>query len=317
MIENVTVGTMTMAAGKKIYGSPIRWILKNKLSDFKRVIVFDGALDEESKEFYSTLKNVEVVNMPWDDLYVKRYQAFGDKLEDDSWGLWLDDDEFPSDELKSFLKRKDLFPPKSPLNMFHLPCVTYLTEDFKTYAACEDPPGDDPNVWTKHILFKKTDTLDFHYEGSHVIPTHRLSERAAYIPFHYNHMKSLKSFVYNDVWQAFLSPRGQGFSSIEERLFMLNVESFQNTKEFKEATKNGTWSPGLKKIAALWMKDKNRPVSRLGWVYWVLEGHAYEFSKLEPLPKWEDIKKYVLEEKKINLYEKNMLEGTYILNDVV
>jgi hypothetical protein len=31
MIKNVTVGTMTMAAGKGIFGSPIRWILENKL----------------------------------------------------------------------------------------------------------------------------------------------------------------------------------------------------------------------------------------------------------------------------------------------
>lgn len=313
MIENVTVGTMTMGAGKGLFGSPIRWILKEKLKDFKKVVVFDGALDEESKQFYATISNVEVVDMPWDDSYVSRYQKFAEMLENESWGLWFDDDEYPSDQLVSFIKRKDLFPPKN-LNMLYLPCVTLLTEDFKLYAACEEDPGDDPNVWTKHILFKKTPTLTFWHEGSHVIPTHgRQHEASSYVPFHYFHMKSLKSFVYNDVWQAFLSPRGQQYTPGQEKMFKLFTETFENTKDFKKATKEGLWPMNLQKFAMQNMDEVNKPVSRLAWVYWILEGHKYPFSNIKPLPKWEDVKKFVLEEKKTNLFQKNMLEKNYII----
>jgi hypothetical protein len=311
MIKNVTVGIMTMAAGDKILGSPIKWTLKNKFKDFEKVVVFDGALDEKSMKFYSTISNVEVVDMPWDDCYVSRYLKFSEMLKDDSWGIWFDCDEFPSDQLISFLKREDLFPPKN-LNILYLPCVTLLTEDYKTYAACEEEPGDDPNVWTKHILFKKTDTLTFWNEGSHVVPTHRQYEAASYVPFHYFHMKSLKSFIYNDAWQAFISPKGQGYLPNEEKMFKLFTEVFENTKHFQKATKNGEWPMNLQKFALQGMSNPNKPISRLGWVYWILEGNKYPFSAIRTLPTWDEVKGHVLESKKLDLFEKNLSSGNYI-----
>ena len=211
MIE-ATIGTMTMGAGKGIFQSPIRWILKTRLNNFKKVIVFDGALDEESEEFYKTLENVEVVDMPWDDKYVARYRAFADRLENDEWGLWLDDDEIPSAELVERLKTLD----PEDKNMFLLPCVLHISSTGKDYYPVEPtPPKEYVNgMWTKQILFKKTPTLSFRFFGSHVIPE---QSNKGYLAEPYYHLKTVESFVRNDVLQAFVHPEGQRYTPWKRR----------------------------------------------------------------------------------------------------
>lgn len=302
------IGTMTMAAGKGIPGSPIRWILKENLKNYQ-VTVFDGDLDSESRGFYNSLKNVEVVDFPWDDDYVARYRKFADLLPNDSFGLWLDDDEPISSDLDNFLSNYDF--EKSEHNIFYLPCILHLTEDGEKYYPVEDfPPNEmSPNTWTKHILFKKTQGLSFWHNGSHVIPRHKF-ENPKYVPYPYYHFKSLQSFVRNDVLQAFLSPSGQGYNLIEKHQFELFTRDFSSTREFDEAAKEGKWPAPLQMFAYKHINEADRPISRLGWYYWVLLGNKWPYSTNPP--KWEDVKVHILGKNSRDMFEKNVKEKNYI-----
>jgi hypothetical protein len=312
-ITSIVLGTMTMNAGRGIPGSTIRWALRNNFSQFERVVVVDGCLTDEAREFYSQFSNVEVVDSPWIDSYVKQYQAFADRLKDGQWGLWLDDDEIWTNCVYATRTPGEMgyvgsyFDWESKNNdIIRLPCVLHLTEDGKNFYASEKPPQDSelkPNQWTKNILFKKNDGLYFRHFGSHVIPENK-SGRYGYLPFAYYHMKSLESFVYNDVWQAFLSPEGQGYSPVDSRLFKMFTSCYKTTKEFKEATKKGTWPPTLKKFAWEKRKEYNHPISRLSWVYFILEGHL--MPEYDDFMYWNTVKQYVLSEDSMKIYNDNL-----------
>lgn len=311
---DVTLCTMTMDAGNGIPGSTLRWALKNNYFNFSRVIVVDGNLTEEAKLFYKQFKNVEVIDSPWTDNYVKQYRAAIDLVEDGAFALWLDDDEVISAELESFLSDSNLKEEdnlsfwKSRASMIKLPCVLHLTENGKDYIPCEDAPSEKYyGQWTKNILFRKTPNLTFKYFGSHVIPHHQGKERETYVRFPYYHMKSFESFVYNDVWQAYLHPQGQGYSDAESSQFKMFTMCFRNTKEFKESTKKGTWPPPLKKFAWDRRMAYDRPISRLSWVYWILEGHL--MPEYDSAMVWENVIKHVVSKTTQDLYSKNKKEG--------
>ena len=296
-----------MNAGDGIYGSTIKWNLKNNAKHFDRVIIVDGALTDKAKEFYSQFPNLEYVDSPWKDSYVDQYKAFSSILEDGEWCLYLDCDEVPSDSLIEFCQTHQ---PREE-NIILLPCVLHITEDNTYYYAAEpDPLPTYKRQWTKHIFFKNGPTLDFRFFGSHVIPNHGENEKAIYVPKPYYHMKSLESFVYNDAWQAFLHPQGQGYDPVEAAHFKVFTKQYKTTKEFKEATRNGTWPPYLQKFAWEHAKCFDRPISRLAWVYWILEKH--------PLPpknvpsSWDDVKNYVLARKSMELIATNKKNKKFI-----
>jgi hypothetical protein len=325
-ITKVTLGTMTMNAGLGIPGSTIRWALKNQFQQFARVVVVDGDLTEEAKAFYAQFSNVEVIDSPWEDSYVRQYRAFTDKLNEGDYGLWLDDDEICSpqllDKLESF---PTLFSDRS-LDIFQLPCVLHIDEDSKNFYPSEPYPGfvttgtigvydKVPEQWTKNILFKKNEHLYFRHFGSHVIPmTNRGPTYTKYLgPFPYFHMKSLESFVYNDIWQAFLSPEGQGYSAVETALFKILTQQYKTTKDFKYATKHGMWLPPLKKFAWDRRHDYNRPISRLAWVYFILEGNA--MPEKDDAMQWQNVKQYVQSPENMKIWNDNKNANKGILID--
>lgn len=315
MIKNVVLGTMTMNAGRGIPGSTIRWALRENFSKFERVVVVDGQLTDESREFYKQFSNVRVIDSPWSDSYVKQYQAFCDTLQKGEWGLWLDDDEICSPELLQGLAVNNWKFSSKHVDIYRLPCQLHLTEDNKSYFAAEPIPSKVyTNQWTKNILFQKNEGLRFRHFGSHVIPENQ-SGRYDYIHFPYYHMKSLESFVYNDVWQAFLSPEGQGYSQIDCRLFKMFTSCYKTTREFKEATRKGTWPPTLKKFAWEKRREYNHPISRLSWVYFILEGHL--MPEIDDFMYWNNVKQYVLSETTMAVYNNNVKNNLGItINEV-
>jgi glycosyltransferase involved in cell wall biosynthesis len=309
---SVTILTMTMGAGKGIPGSTIRYALRHNFSQFERVIVVDGALDEESKEFYGQFKNVQVIDSPWTDSYVSQYQKAIDELKDGDWAIWLDDDEILSEELKkALLDEKSFEFLGRHVDVIKLPCVLHLTDDGNSYYAAEpEPKKVYKNQWTKNIVFKKNEGLWLRHFGSHVIPENK-SGRYQYLEFPYFHMKSLESFVYNDVWQAFLSPPGQSYSPEETVKFKMFTACYKSTKEFKTATRKGTWPPTLKKFAWDHRAEYNRPISRLAWVYWILEGHLMPHKDDSML--WSNVKHHVLSPETMAIYEENKAQNKGII----
>jgi hypothetical protein len=319
MIDKVVLGTMTMRAGLGIPGSTIRWALNNQFKEFKKVVVIDGDMTPEAKAFYAKFPNVLAIDSPWKDSYVTQYRRFADELKNEEWGLWLDDDEICSPELLRGLSRQVTTFLDS--GIVKIPCVLHLTDDEKNSFPAEPQPGwivmtqgfgQPPGQWTKSILFKKAPGLDFRWFGSHVIPMNS-KMREEYIPTPYYHMKSLESFVYNDVWQAFLSPEGQGYTAVEASKFRILTAQYKNTKDFKHATKNGLWNPALKKFAWDNRTLYNRPISRLAWVYFILEKHSMPES--DSFMDWNNVKQFVLSEESMKIYSEAKQKNLGIVVD--
>ena len=305
----ITLAQITMNSGDDIPGSTIKWNIRNNAHKFDRVIVVDGNLTDSAKAFYNQFDNIDYLDCPWEDSYVKQYRAFSDCLQNGEWCLYFDCDEAPSEDLLEYLSK---FKPPKDCNMIKLPCVLHITEDGKHYYPAENQPEHEfKGQWTKSILFKRTETLQFRHFGSHVLPNHGQSEKSIYIPYPYYHMKSLESFVYNDVYQAFLCPEGQQYTLVEAALFKLFTRQYKTTAEFKKATKEGKWPVTLQKFAKNHAKDFNKPISRLSWVYWILEGNKDN----SPIPfdlKWEDVKQYVLGKESMELIKKNKEDEKFI-----
>lgn len=275
---------------------------------FKKIFICDGDLTEKAKEYYSRLENVEVEDFPWNDDYSARYIRNISKVPNGEWVLHLDSDEIPSKSLMNFLFEPAFEEKTKEYNTLCLPCILHLSDDGKTYHAVERwPLPEYEGQWMKNILVKKDSTLDFKNFGSHVISHHGDAEKACYVPFPYMHMKTLESFVYNDAYQAYLHPKGQGLSDVDAKLFSLFTKVYKTTKEFKTATKNGKWSPALKKFAWERRLEVGNAVSRLAWVYFILEGH--EMPEQDDLMKWDHVKQFVLDKDKLDLMNRNKEDG--------
>lgn len=312
----VNLCQITMNAGDDIPGSVIKWNLKEYSKYFKHVYVVDGHLTEQAKEFYSQFENVTAIDSPWKDSYVQQYRAWRDRVPKGEWALYLDCDEVPSRELANFISGISLnyniqTESEGGFNTLCLPCVLYLTEDGKKYVPVEEKPEPEyVGQWMKNILVLNDGHLNFRHFGSHVIPTHEQYEKGKYFSFPYYHMKSLESFCQNDVWQAFLSPEGQHYSPIDSKIFRTLSRVYQNTKEFKKATKDGTWPKALEVFAWNKRKEINSPISRLAWTYWILNGH--EMPERDNFMTWDNVKNYILGEEKMNLFNKNRELGNII-----
>lgn len=278
-------------------------LLPKYQNNFDKIIVCDGQLSKQAKEYYLKINNIEVIDYPWDDNYKARYQMIAERAPKDSLILHLDSDELPSEDLLKELRKiehdNDVH--------YHIPCVLYLTEDGKKYYTAEKESFKEfKGQWTKKVIYKNDDGLCFWSAGSHIVPYHE-NIFPKYIPYPYYHMKSLESFVYNDCYQAFLEPEGQQYSLTDARLFKMLIQCYKTTQEFKISLKKGTWSPPLKKFA--WERRQNytNPVSRLAWAYWILEGHS--MPERDTFMEWENVKKYVID---LTIYNENKKKGNYI-----
>lgn len=310
MIRNVTLATITMNAGKGIPGSTVRHFLREQSELFSRIIVVDGDLTNEAKEFYSQFSNVEAIDSPWTDSYVQQYRKISESLRENEWCFYADDDECMDAQLYYEIGRLNLA--TTDKNIFYIPCILHLTEDGKKYYPCENRPKKEfTGQWVKRILFKKTPTLDFRYGGSHVAPTHGSQERWGYVPQPYHHYKTLESFVFNDVTQAFLSPEGQGYNPAEAAQFKSFTKAYKSTKEFKQAMIDGTWPPFLQMFAWKNRKQYGKPISRLAWSYFVLCGH----KMIEPDPEmnWQHLKQFVLGKESMEIFNKNKLDNNFVM----
>lgn len=299
---NRVLAQITMNAGSDIPGSVIKYNLKKNAHLFDRVVVVDGHLTEEAVDFYETIPNLEFINSPWEDSYIKQYLAWFNACQDGEWILYLDCDEMPGARLKFFLDEIPYHGGVNDFDIYKLPCVLYLTEDGKTYHPAEEKPKNEYNgQWTKSILLKKSSNISFRDFGSHVIP--ETYGKYSYLPYEYLHMKSLESFVYNDCTQAFLHPEGQQYNAMEARLFKMFSQCYKSTKQFKDAMKKGAWPAPLKKFAWDHRMDHDRPISRLAWAYYILEGHP--MPEMDDFMEWENVKQYVLDLKIYNENKKN------------
>ena len=310
----VTLAQITMNAGDDIPGSTIKYNLKKNAEKFGAVIVVDGNLTDEAREFYKQFPNVMAIDSPWEDSYIKQYEKFAHQLLEGEWCLYLDCDEIPSEELIeacqdsrsfNFINKGDY------VHLIKIPCVLHIKDGDKYYPVEPSPKKDFTNQWTKNILFRKNDGLHFRHFGSHVIPENT-SKRYHYLDKPYYHMKSLESFAYNDVWQAFLSPEGQGYTPVEAAQFKMFTKQYKTTAEFKKATKEGTWPVSLQMFARKKSHVFDRPISRLAWVYYLLEDHIDVWSDAEmrnwetggPMT-WDHVKKFVLGKESMELLSEN------------
>ncbi len=312
-MSKLNLAVLTMDAGKGIEGSKLETLISifKQNECFSKMFIVDGNLSDSAKQYYhNTSPNIVVIDSPWRDDYCRQYEAFASQIPDGEWCLYLDDDEIPSQELLHFLKTTPL---SDDLNMMLLPCILHLTEDGKTFYAAEPAPAKDYfGQWVKRILFKKTETLYFRSFGSHVIPSHQ-NEKSEYIPHPYFHLKSLQSFVKNDVWQAFLHPEGQQFSALHAALFRRGVTltGTPTTQQFKEKTRLGQWHPLLQKFAWDNRWEVKNPVSRLAWTYFLLFNHAY--PEVDEKFSWDTVKNFILGADCMEIYAKSRLGGVAIL----
>lgn len=270
---------------------------------FEKVFVCDGLLSPQAQQYYSTLRNTEVEDYPWDDKYHERYIRNSNKVPDGSWILHLDSDEVPSKELIEFI-RSDAFQQLTErYTTLCLPCVLHLSEDGTSWHPVEGWPKEDfQGQWIKNILYAKDETLEFRHFGSHVIPGHGTKEKGKYVPYPYFHTKTLQSFVENDVWQAFLHPLGQQYSAVDARMFQLLTQRWKTMNDFKQATKRGEWNVALQKFA--WdRRYEKTPVSRLAWTYFIIFGHSTPED--DPFMTWQNVKTLVLDKDKLDHYVKN------------
>lgn len=298
----LNLSTLTMNAEGILFKQ-----LKECSSIFDNILICDGKLTHESSIVYQKLQpkhKTIFFDLPWDDDYVARYRKNSEKTSDGDWILHLDDDELLSEELKQFLIERKFI---ENVNMYCLPCILHITEDGKKYYPVEPKPDERFfGQWTKQILYRKNDKLNFRYFGSHVVPENMPK---MYLPLPYYHMKSLESFVYNDVWQAFLHPQGQGYSDVETAKFKMFTRQYKNTDEFKKATLSGSWSFPLAKFAYDHIQEYNRPISRLGWVYFILQNNSFPNR---PIPTWNEVKQYVLSKESMLLLEQNKQKGNFL-----
>ena len=305
MIKDIVVATITMNAGTGIPGSTLRWALINQFNKFKKVVVVDGDLTEEAKEYYKQFSNVEVVDSPWNDSYVKQYRTWLERIEEGQWAVYYDDDEFSGAALMNFLETNDW--KKDPNYLYYIPCVLHLTEDGKKYYAAENPPTKEfKGQWTKSIIIKKHKSLTHNFQGSHVIMYHsdfEINQKKKYLPLDYIHAKTLESFVWNDSLQALLLPEAQHYTPANANKFRMFASCYKTTKEFKESIKKGTWPPTLKKFAWEHRHEYGNPISRLAWVYYILEGHPMPHDDI--FMTWQNVKKYVLSPTCMEVYNKN------------
>lgn len=323
------ISTITMNAGKDIPGSILKSNLETKFKNFD-VIVVDGNLTEEAAEFYKKYKNVTVINSPWtgtERAYRNQYEKIWEKIPQNCWFGFLDDDERWCDDLSKILEKNEIEESNftynlkgKELDIICVPCILHLSENSQNYFAAESEPPKEPrkDTWTKGIIVRKSERVELDHFGSHVqfkIKKECKDKRIGYIHLPYYHMKSLESFVYNDVWQAFLSPEGQQYDPVQSRWFKLFTSCYKSTKEFKEATKKGTWPPTLKKFAWDNRKDYNHPISRLSWVYFILEGHL--MPEIDDFMTWENVKQYVLSKETMAIYNKNKTDNIGITIDEI
>lgn len=304
----INFATITMDAGAGIEGSMLTELLRIAEENpcFSRVFVVDGAVNSSTHKIYQSFSKVFLISSPWKDDYKAQYEAFASKIPDGEWCLYLDDDELPSPELLKYLSS---FNPDSKTNMFFVPCVLHLRDGANYFPAEPEPPQEPrEGLWFKHILFKKLPSLAFRAFGSHVIPTLGAEEVWKYIPHPYFHMKTLESFVKNDVWQAFLMPEGQQYSAVHSALFKkgLQLTGVSTTKELKEKTITGRWHPVLQKFAwdNRWLTSN--PVSRLAWTYFILYGHKPLAD--DPNLTWYNVKKHILSSETMRIFEKSIAE---------
>lgn len=310
---NVNLSTFGMNAGLDSDEDLLLWNLDTYSDHFYKVFVCDGKMTPAAKEHYLHMSdNVKVFDLPWDDNYEKRYRLNSSQVDDGEFVLHLDADEVPSKELIKFIKSDEFKHFISEgVNMFLIPCILHLRGPRgRFYAAEAQPEKQFKGQWVKKILFKKSESLTFNANGSHVIPSHGISEKAIYIPHPYFHLKTLESFVQNDAWQAFLSPQGQWYTQVEASLFKRLTRQFNSTSDFKKATKEGSWPLPLQKFAWDKRKEFNRPISRLSWVYWILNKNTCPFGDFDLT--WDEVKNYVLSKETMNIFNENIKNDKYL-----
>lgn len=299
------LSTFTMNAGFRQDEILIHNLSKYSIN-FNKVFVCDGAMTNESKEFYSKLpSNVYVTNFEWDNNYEARYRHNASQSGEEEKVLHLDGDEIPSKELIDYIKEND----DDPCLMQLIPCVLHIKHENKFYPVEDWPNKEYTGQWTKSILYKTNNQLDFRSFGSHVIGYHKTEELKKYVPHPYFHMKSLESFVLNDVWQAFSSPEGQGYTTDESYLFRSFIGQFKTIQEFKKATQEGSWPIQLQKFVYTKRKEFNRPISRLSWVYYILYNNKCPFGQFDLT--WDEVRQHVLSPECMKLLDENIKNNNY------
>ena len=282
-----TLAQLTMNAGEGIPGSVLKWNLENNGGHYDRILIVDGDLTVEAKEYYSQFDNVEAIDSPWVDDHLVQYQKFADVLEDNEWCLYMDDDEAPGKNLNTLCHQLTQMLPQageaSDANMIILPSILYITEDgSRYYRALHKPHPQDPRNGghTKPVLFKKSDTLRFISSkppSVHITPTHGAAQKAMYASgAWYYHFKSTEAYIINDCLFALVDPPQERYTEDEAVQFKTHLKEsgISTIPEFREAAEAGTWSEGLQHFAKSNQYHVDRPISRL-WMWWHhIAGHG-------------------------------------------
>jgi hypothetical protein len=267
MIENITLVTVTMNAGKDMPGSCLPYALLKHYPHFKNIIIVDGSLSKESKEYYSVFPNVKVIDNPWKESLLEQLKLAASNIDDDKWFLMIDDDEFLGDALIDVLKKVDRSDSLNKLTDIIIPRLTFIKTDSSGFYSM-DTPTNDYNLPIKDInlgrrcLFKVKDLKYHHAYGRHVVPYHD-NPLIGGVPYGHVHLKTPELYIINDCLKSRIDPIHERLTEkqAKEYLYLLDKEGIDSTKTYKESVYKGTWSKDLKDWA-IEHRNINTPVSR-------------------------------------------------------
>lgn len=280
---------LTNNAGDDIPGSTIKWTIKTYGHYFDSILVVDGRITKEAKEYYEQ-NNICYIDSPWTGRHVDQYKKRNEAIPIGDWILALDCDEAPSAKLCNFIKENLGMAEERGITMLALPVESWwCKEDSNMYYKAE-VFEDRPDYFRKFILYKNLpDTILLSGEqGTHVSIRQKTGHTAS-LPFTYDHFKSPETIIFNaavTMMEDLLSdPRG--LTPEEHRKLYAIGQKYDilTGAKFRKITKQHAWPTELVDFVKT-LRRKNSFCKALYLLYFVIEKAAVDESN--PNPTYED-----------------------------
>jgi hypothetical protein len=266
---NTVLGIVTMNAGDGMPGACLRQTLVDNSAWFNRTIVVDGALTEEASKFYDTIRNITVIDSPWEDDLLTQLLLITNSCDIGDWWMMLDDDETLSRSLGSIIGKA---PGLEDITEILTPRITCINENGGNRFYPADGSATEffkeeyktPNYLRNHFV-KITRDLAFSSAsgGHHCVPYHREYAKKIMTAHPHYHIKAPEQYVVADCQKSMRDPMHERFTQKEaneytELLHKNNIDSYQS---YRDSVDNATWSDEF----VNWATDHryiNTPVSR-------------------------------------------------------
>lgn len=254
-MTGIHLGFITNNAGDGIPGSTIKWTIKTFKKYFKSILVVDGKITTEAKNWYNEY-GIKFIDAPWTgkhiDQYIIRSNYFKENHNGD-WLLALDCDEAPTFELATCLEEIIKWCELKQCTHLMLPTEGYISfTDDKYFPTIYGDYKDRPS---KNIFYiPGTERYITNNTGTHVTIVANDYSRMKAIKVPYMHLKCLTTVIFNtaitimdDLYENNNNTPGRGMTEEQgKRLFEIGTKYNLLTKEnFRIATKQDNWPPEL------------------------------------------------------------------------